>query len=560
MNNENSNTVTTDAVTGGNEKTKKGKSKIAIIVGGVVGGVIILGLVLFFFVFAKTCDLLIPVSNDGERWGFINREGEFIINPQFESADFFSDGLARVRSGGRMGYINKRGEFVIPAAFRDGTPFNDGAAFVVSDGGHPTAIDREGNVLFILSAAEHVSVFSDGLAMFIAQNGQHGFVDTRGTVVISPQFDRATPFHGGFARIWRNDEVGFIDRNGGIAINPQFATAGNFHDGLASFLHGQQWGFVNTTGGFAINPQFEGVNRFNEGFAPVRQGRSWGYIDRTGRVVVNPQFDNASPFSGGLAAVQVAGQWGYINTSGRYEINPQFEEAGNFQNGVALVRAAGRWGLINMRGQYVVNPQFRYVVHRPAPGAHPHLVRNEFYDASAFITEFFRRETRDTFSGINASTTLSELSEHPVYGAGLNAQSEHLADFHQRIQVTDDISIGYIGFHFDTPIFRWVNTYNDWGQVMRRNQQFDFNATPTAIAYHFVLGGRAHDRQNAVVSALRAEIEHRQEQQMRSRSLGHGHVIYYLPQPDGRLSFAIDATNIILHVAFNRGYVDRLFQ
>ena len=556
MEKENTKTVSAD-VSGSNEKTKKNKLKLAII--AIAGAVTVLGLILFF-VFSRTGDMLIPVSNDGERWGFINRKGEFVINPQFEYADFFSDGLARVRSGGgRTGYINKRGEFVIPAMFRDGTAFSNGLAFVVSDGGHPTAIDRSGNVRFILTAAEYVSAFSDGLAMFITQDGQHGFVDRNGTVVINPQFARALPFSDGRARIWQNEDVGFIDRTGRIVINPQFSAVGNFNEGKAPFFDGRQWGFINTAGAFVINPQFDAAGQFSERLAPIRQGRSFGFVDRNGRLLINPQFDNASSFSGGLAAVQVSNQWGFINTDGRYEINPQFEEAGDFHNGVALVRAAGRWGIINRRGQYVVNPQFRHVRLKRSADAQPHFVRNQFYDTSEFITTFFNREARNEFDGVSASTTLEELSNHPLYGAGLNARNEHFADFSSRIQVTNDIAVSNIRFHFGTPIFTWVNTYNNWGQRSGRRQQFDFTATPVAIVYQFSLSGRAQEKRDVVASALRSEIERRHGLTMRRMNyLGTGWDVYYLPQTDGRLSFALDVNNVSLIVAFSSEHLHRI--
>lgn len=37
---------------------------------------------------------LIPVKS-GEKWGYVDREGHYVINPQFEEADFFREGLAK---------------------------------------------------------------------------------------------------------------------------------------------------------------------------------------------------------------------------------------------------------------------------------------------------------------------------------------------------------------------------------------------------------------------------------------------------------------------------------
>ena len=56
----------------------------------------------------------------GDKWGFINKAGEFVINPQFRSAWSFSEGLARVKIGGKegkFGYINRAGEIVINTQF-----------------------------------------------------------------------------------------------------------------------------------------------------------------------------------------------------------------------------------------------------------------------------------------------------------------------------------------------------------------------------------------------------------------------------------------------------------
>ena len=49
----------------------------------------------------------------GPKWGFLNKRGEVVIEPVFETAVSFSDGLAIVElGGGEWGYIDKKGKFV----------------------------------------------------------------------------------------------------------------------------------------------------------------------------------------------------------------------------------------------------------------------------------------------------------------------------------------------------------------------------------------------------------------------------------------------------------------
>lgn len=51
---------------------------------------------------------------DKDGWGFINKEGEVIIKPQFEQVHYngFSNGLCLVEQNGLMAYIDKSGEFI----------------------------------------------------------------------------------------------------------------------------------------------------------------------------------------------------------------------------------------------------------------------------------------------------------------------------------------------------------------------------------------------------------------------------------------------------------------
>ena len=57
-------------------------------------------------------------------------EIEYAIQPQFDDAESFSDGLARVKIGDKYGYINQEGQYVIKPKFDDIGSFSDGLARV----------------------------------------------------------------------------------------------------------------------------------------------------------------------------------------------------------------------------------------------------------------------------------------------------------------------------------------------------------------------------------------------------------------------------------------------
>lgn len=54
----------------------------------------------------------------------------FVIPPQFDTADAFVEGMARVQINNKWGYIDKTGKFVIPPQFEEVHPFSEGLALV----------------------------------------------------------------------------------------------------------------------------------------------------------------------------------------------------------------------------------------------------------------------------------------------------------------------------------------------------------------------------------------------------------------------------------------------
>jgi hypothetical protein len=48
----------------------------------------------------------------GQKWGYIDAAGKFVIRPRFDEAWSFRGGLAWMRAGDKADYIDRRGRFV----------------------------------------------------------------------------------------------------------------------------------------------------------------------------------------------------------------------------------------------------------------------------------------------------------------------------------------------------------------------------------------------------------------------------------------------------------------
>ncbi|MBZ9559505.1 WG repeat-containing protein [Halomonas coralii] len=79
--------------------------------------------------------------------GYVDKSGAVVIEPRFDDAMDFANGLAAVSLDGKWGYIDARGEWVIAPQFEEANPFGTGGAAMVKQAGRYTLIDRNGATL-----------------------------------------------------------------------------------------------------------------------------------------------------------------------------------------------------------------------------------------------------------------------------------------------------------------------------------------------------------------------------------------------------------------------------
>lgn len=360
---------------------------------------------------------LIAVQS-GNTWGFIDLEGNYVINPQFDHAKHFTEGLAPVCQDNKWGYIDLSGKIVIPMQYKSVTSFSEeGLAFAVSPGGSPICINKKGEIVFKLDKdVKNIWKFEEGLAR-VEKGKKIGFVDKTGKYVISPQFDGAYYFCEGLASVLINNKWGFINKEGKIVINPQFDAVGIFKEGLAAVQHDKRFGYINKEGKYIINPQFDIAGIFKEGLAGVMHNKRFGYINKEGKYIINPQFDEASIFLNGLATIKQNEKWGIINQEGKIVVNPQFDYALPFRKNLFVVNSGEEIGFVDTEGKYVINPQFKDV-HIPEIEKllfYNELVISDYYDMTDIYNVVDKLCIGQKFDQLSYNATLNDLMSHSDY-------------------------------------------------------------------------------------------------------------------------------------------------
>ncbi len=281
------------------------------------------------------------VVKDG-KMGFVDETGAVVIplaytykseeRPWTDIADtyvellpFFSEGLVALWGseghGDRYGYIDRDGNEVIPFEYDYAAPFSEGLAYV-----------------------------SKGASVWYETNadGKFGYIDKAGRVVVQLQYDCDYAGHGtlydwffvdGYAPVSRKGATqwdmvyGLVDRTGKVVVPIRYYWMRRLEGGLSFAGYGEDYsghgtwdsiGLIDETGREIVAVgHYAWIEKFSEGYACVRlggDGGAWmgdeesryGFIDWTGREVVPCVYEAAGNFSEGLAAVCRDGKWGFI--------------------------------------------------------------------------------------------------------------------------------------------------------------------------------------------------------------------------------------------------------
>ena len=134
-------------------------------------------------------------------WGYIDRNGEMVIDAKYHSAWNFHEGLAAVNVDWAKGFIDRDGKVVIPIKYQYAGPFRDGKAKVMLDDVWEY-IDHEGKKV---GDAEPERMVDDTVIpeepIPTVKGKKFGYTDKDGKFVIKPKFIQAKPFSDGRAAV-----------------------------------------------------------------------------------------------------------------------------------------------------------------------------------------------------------------------------------------------------------------------------------------------------------------------------------------------------------------------
>lgn len=318
---------------------------------------------------------LAAAADENGQWGFIDKEGRFVITPSYIHVNHFSEGFAVVRKRERYEFIDLQGERINRSKYHGAYSFSDGMAAVQDKSGLWGFINHEGRNV-IKPTYTDMAYFRNGVAAVTeTPRNNYGYkknklIDKNGTIVLDESYDYdIIGASEGYALVQKDQYYGggyqFIHlETGEQLLSADVEEAELFYEGFAAVKIKGRWTFINHKGELIADPRFSFVSSFSEdGYAEVMSGNKNGIIHSSGRMIVPVVYDEVYRPSDGLIGVRKDWKYshnymfdkslGYLDLNGKEVISTRFSDGNEFSFGVAAVREQGKWIFIDKAGEKI---------------------------------------------------------------------------------------------------------------------------------------------------------------------------------------------------------------
>jgi hypothetical protein len=326
--------------------------------------------------------VLLPArARQGLKWGYIDEQGAFVIQPRFDEVRGFGRfGVARV--GHKWGILDRSGQWALPARWDD----------VQHVSGNVYAV-RNGDSSWELRAIPSGMIIAEGIAEWaygsnkvipVRREGEMWMaIDAEsGAVVFQERFEEIDGYFQGLSaatldgRLW-----GYIDEKGQWSCDPKWTEAESFYEDRAVVAvetdRGTRYGAINSAGEEVIPARYTRLwslscDRYL--FSRPRETEItdsdsgpevFGVLDsRTGKVVIEASDARYLPAgrNGRIPVMKpVYGEEGtndpyvvgLVDQDGREVLPARYEYLFPLEERVVVVKKSGKMGLVNENGESV---------------------------------------------------------------------------------------------------------------------------------------------------------------------------------------------------------------
>jgi hypothetical protein len=320
---------------------------------------------------------------DGQKWGFLNKNGSTVIPIEYDDAIDFYEGRSLVKKGDSSFCIDMNGRLTSGCVERYAKwEFTEGGSYtqyikgrrIVSRAPFKGVTDDEGKLIVpimyahIIGMESNTSEYRWSKLYYKASIGNRwGVLDKNGKVMIPFVYDEVYGFMGGMElyMVRKNNQYGLFDNqfnevlscvHGGI----DFVT----FKGKYWFRKKEKWGLMDKDQKMIIDPQYDSYGWMKNGKIQVTKNKKNGMIDTLGRIIIPLMYDAMDDETHhGLIVAELKNKWGYLDSLGKITIPFEYDDIRKFYKSIAGVKKEGNYFFINASNERINSNTYDFIDH-----------------------------------------------------------------------------------------------------------------------------------------------------------------------------------------------------
>jgi hypothetical protein len=293
-----------------------------------------------------------PVEDNSGKWGYADKDGNLVIDCDYDYTYGFSNGLAGVvitdNGIDHLSFIKEDGTQAFTADYNYKSGFDDQGYAVVQNKVNYLygLIDKTGNVVLACNYQDIQYANSTGLYAVKGDyssdpSGLYGLFDLNNPgKTIDFKYNNAFHFSAGLALVKIDYRVNYINKEEDVVV-PTTAWEGYDFDAqgvaVVQVTSGNMYHAIDNTGAEIPGTKAFGGYGFEDGCALIAQLENGvlknHLINENGQILNNDAFDDAY-YENGLFFVEKDEKWGIVDTNGKYIVPCDYQNAGDVKDNI----------------------------------------------------------------------------------------------------------------------------------------------------------------------------------------------------------------------------------
>jgi hypothetical protein len=147
---------------------------------------------------------------------------------------------------------------------------------------------------------------------------------------------------------------GFVNSKGTWVIKPQYVETTLFSENIAAYKSSLNWGLINSTGELISDAVWEEIKPFQKGFAIAKANSKYFLLNTFGSAVNTDGYDHIYRTSDGYFMIEQSGKTGLLDSEGTVVIPAEFEALRRERKNFIVAQKDGLSGIIDEAGEVIL--------------------------------------------------------------------------------------------------------------------------------------------------------------------------------------------------------------